>query len=67
MTSEVTGPRLGCSLEASEVRGSPEGGSLGGRGGDTEGGSSEQMGDMLDPDTEMLGDVAGELVANLNS
>ena len=22
------------------------------------------MGDMLDPDTEMLGDVAGELVAN---
>ena len=29
-----------------------------------EGGLSEQMGDMLDPDTEMLGDVAGELVAN---
>ena len=40
------------------------GGNLGGSGGETEGGSSEQMGDMFEPDTEMLGDVAGELVAN---
>ena len=31
---------------------------------DTEGGSSEQMGDMLEPATEMLGEVAGELVWN---
>ena len=36
----------------------------GGRGGDTEGGSSLQMGDMFDPDAEMLGEVAGELVWN---
>ena len=36
----------------------------GGRGGETEGGSSLQMGDMLEPDTDMLGEVAGELVVN---
>ena len=37
---------------------------LGGSGGDTEGASSLQMGDMLEPDTDMLGEVAGELLAN---
>merc|ERR1719361_1909421 len=36
-------------------------GRRGGRGGETEGGSSLQMGDMLEPDTDMLGEVAGEL------
>ena len=36
----------------------------GGSGGDTLGASSLQMGDMLDPETDMLGDVAGELVEN---
>jgi len=39
-------------------------GTRGGRGGDTEGPSSLQIGDMLDPETDMLGDVAGELVIN---
>ena len=38
------------------------GGSRGGNGG--LGASSEQMGDMLDPDTDMLGEVAGELLTN---
>jgi len=38
--------------------------SLGGRGGDTEGPSSLQMGDMLEPEMDMLGEVAGELVMN---
>ena len=38
--------------------------SLGGSGGETEWGSSLQMGDMLDPDTDMLGEVAGELLTN---
>jgi len=40
------------------------GGSLGGRGGDTEGPSSLHMGDMLEPEMDMLGEVAGELVMN---
>ena len=38
----------------------------GGRGGETEWGSSLQMGDMLEPDTDMLGEVAGELLTNWN-
>ena len=37
---------------------------LGGRGGDTEGPSSLHMGDMLEPEMDMLGEVAGELVMN---
>lgn len=40
------------------------GGNLGGRGGDTEGPSSLHMGDMLEPEMDMLGEVAGELVIN---
>ena len=59
----MAGPRPeGRRDPASEVRGPVC--SLGGSGGDTEAGSSEHRGDMLDPDTDMLGDVAGELVAN---
>ena len=38
--------------------------SLGGSGGETEGASSLQIGDMLDPETDMFGDVAGELAWN---
>ena len=41
-----------------------EAGTRGGRGGDTEGPSSLQMGDMFEPETDMLGEVAGELVMN---
>ena len=39
-------------------------GTRGGRGGETEGPSSLQIGDMFEPETDMLGDVAGELVMN---
>jgi len=39
-------------------------GTRGGRGGDTDGPSSLHIGDMLDPETDMLGEVAGELVMN---
>jgi len=40
-------------------------GTRGGRGGETEGPSSLQIGDMLlEPETDMLGEVAGELVMN---
>lgn len=39
-------------------------GTRGGRGGETDGPSSLHIGDMLDPETDMLGEVAGELVIN---